>query len=112
MTAQQPITEQRLGSAYHSTVHAIACRTLAIRHLRTRPYRPHTNGKAERFASSARCSAAGHTARSTATAANATPHFSGWLDFCNRQRPHDAIDHKPPIARLHEPNNLLGSYYY
>jgi transposase InsO family protein len=36
------------GSAYRSTVHAIACRTLGIRHLRTRPYRPQTNGKAER----------------------------------------------------------------
>jgi transposase len=34
------------GSAYRSTVHAIACRTLRIRHLRTRPYRPQTNGKA------------------------------------------------------------------
>ena len=37
------------GSAYRSAVHAIACRTLGIRHLRTRPYRPQTNGKAERF---------------------------------------------------------------
>jgi transposase InsO family protein len=37
------------GSTYRSTVHAIACRTLGIRHLRTRPYRPQTNGKAERF---------------------------------------------------------------
>jgi transposase InsO family protein len=36
-------------SAYRSTVHAIACRALGIRHLRTRPYRPQTNGKAERF---------------------------------------------------------------
>jgi transposase InsO family protein len=47
------ITVERLltdnGSAYRSAVHAIACRTLGIRHLRTRPYRPQTNGKAERF---------------------------------------------------------------
>ncbi len=34
------------GSPYRSTVHAIACRALGIRHLRTRPYRPQTNGKA------------------------------------------------------------------
>ena len=54
------------GSAYRSTIHAIACRALGIRHLRTRPYRPQTNGKASD--SSAPCSAAGPTARSTAPA--------------------------------------------
>jgi transposase InsO family protein len=37
------------GNPYRSTLHAIACRALGIRHLRTRPYRPQTNGKAERF---------------------------------------------------------------
>jgi transposase InsO family protein len=37
------------GNAYRSTMHAIACRALGIRHQRTRPYRPQTNGKAERF---------------------------------------------------------------
>ena len=37
------------GGAYCSVVHAIACRALGIKHLRTRPYRPQTNGKAERF---------------------------------------------------------------
>ena len=51
--ARHGITVERLitdnGSAYRSTVHAIACRALGIRHLRTRPYRPQTNGKAERF---------------------------------------------------------------
>ena len=47
ITVERLITDN--GSAYRSTIHAIACRTLAIRHLRTRPYRPQTNGKAERF---------------------------------------------------------------
>ena len=37
------------GACYRSTIHAFACRLLGLRHLRTRPYRPRTNGKAERF---------------------------------------------------------------
>jgi transposase InsO family protein len=37
------------GSAYRATIHALACKALGIRHLRTRPHRPQTNGKAERF---------------------------------------------------------------
>ena len=47
VTVERVITDN--GSPYISTVHAIACRALAVRHLRTRPYRPQTNGKAERF---------------------------------------------------------------
>ncbi len=37
------------GSAYRATIHALACKALGIKHLRTRPYRPRTNGKAERL---------------------------------------------------------------
>ena len=37
------------GPCYRSTIHAFACRAMGLRHLRTRPYRPRTNGKAERF---------------------------------------------------------------
>jgi hypothetical protein len=44
ITVERLITDN--GSPYRSTIHAIACRTLWIRHLRTRPYRPQTNGKA------------------------------------------------------------------
>jgi transposase len=47
ITVERVITDN--GSAYRSTIHAIACRALGLRHLRTRPYRPQTNGKAERF---------------------------------------------------------------
>jgi transposase InsO family protein len=47
MTVQQLLTDN--GSGYRSLVHAIACRTLKIRHLRTRAYRPQTNSKTERF---------------------------------------------------------------
>jgi transposase len=46
ITVERVMTDN--GTAYRSTIHALACRTLHIRHLRTRPYRPRTNGKAER----------------------------------------------------------------
>ena len=47
ITIERVLTDN--GGAYRSTIHAAACRTLGIRHLRTRAYRPQTNGKAERF---------------------------------------------------------------
>jgi len=59
------------GSAYRSTIHALACRILGLKHLRTRPYRPRPT--ARRSDSSARCWAAGPTARSTARAPSAQP---------------------------------------
>jgi transposase InsO family protein len=108
ITVERLITDN--GSAYRSTIHAIACRTLAIRHLRTRPYRPQTNGKAERFIRTMLGGwAYGAIYRSSAER-NAA--LAGWLDFYNRQRPHGSLSHRPPLARLHElnGNNLLGSY--
>jgi transposase InsO family protein len=110
--ASYGITTERLitdnGSAYRSTIHAIACRTLGIRHLRTRPYRPQTNGKAERFIRTLLGGwAYGAIYRSSAER-NAA--LAGWLDFYNRRRPHSALSHKPPTARLNELNNLLGTY--
>ena len=96
------------GPAYRSTVHALACRALGIRHLRTRPYRPQTNGKAERFIRTMLGGWAYGAIYRDSAERNAA--LSGWLDFYNRRRPHGAIGHKPPIARLHERNNLLGSY--
>ena len=47
ITVERVLTDN--GSAYVAALHALACRALGIRHLRTRPYRPQTNGKAERF---------------------------------------------------------------
>jgi transposase InsO family protein len=110
--AARGITIERLitdnGSAYVSTIHAIACRTLGIRHIRTRPYRPQTNGKAERFIRTLLGGwAYGAIYRSSA---ERTAALSGWLEWYNTRRPHGALSHKPPIARLNELNNLLGSY--
>jgi transposase InsO family protein len=110
--ASYGITTERLitdnGSAYRSTIHAIACRALGIRHLRTRPYRPQTNGKAERFIRTLLGGwAYGAIYRSSAERNTA---LAGWLDWYNTRRPHNALSHKPPIARLNELNNLLGSY--
>ena len=92
------------GSAYRATIHAVACRQLRVRHLRTRPYRPQTNGKAERFI---RTLLAGwaygaiyRTSRERTTA------LDGWLWHYNHQRRHSALGHQPPVSRT----NLLGSY--
>ncbi len=105
------ITERLItdnGSAYRSTIHALACRVLGIRHLRTRPYRPQTNGKAERFIRTLLGGWAYGAIYRNSSERNAA--LAGWLDFYNRRRPHGALSHKPPIARLNELNNLLGSY--
>jgi transposase len=69
ITIERLITDN--GGAYRSSIHAIACRLLGIRHLRTRPTDPRPTAKPN--ASSARSWAAGPTARSTAQAQNATP---------------------------------------
>ena len=93
------------GSAYRSAVHAIACRTLGIRHLRTRPRRPQTNGKAERFI---RTMLGGWAYGAIyATSAERTAALDGWLWTYNHRRRHQAIGRQTPITRM---NNLLGSY--
>ena len=92
------------GSAYLSTLHALACRTLGIRHLRTRPRRPQTNGKAERFIRTLINSwAYGAIYRSSQ---ERTAALDGWLWHYNHQRRHSALGHQPPVSRT----NLLGSY--
>jgi transposase InsO family protein/transposase len=106
ITVERLITDN--GAPYRSTVHAIACRVLGIRHRRTRPYRPQTNGKAERFIRTMLGGWAYGAIYRDSNERNAA--LAGWLDFYNRRRPHGALSHKPPIARLHELNNLLGSY--
>ena len=96
------------GACYRSTVHAFACRLLGLRHLRTRPYRPRTNGKAERFIRTllggwAYGAIYGSSRERTAA-------LDGWLWTYNHRRPHGSLSHKSPIARLHELNNVPGFY--
>jgi transposase len=103
MTVEQVLTDN--GSPYVSTAHAIACRLLGIRHIRTRPYRPQTNGKAERFIRTLLggwAYGAIYTSSTERTAA-----LDGWLWHYNHHRKHSALGRQPPITRL---NNLLGSY--
>lgn len=88
------------GSAYVSTAHALACRALGIRHIRTRPFRPQTNGKAERFIRTmlrewAYAAVYGSSPERAAA-------LSGWLERYNYSRRHGALGHRPPIARLRE----------
>jgi transposase InsO family protein len=96
------------GPAYRSILHALACRTHGLRHTRTRPYRPRTNGKAERFIRTllggwAYGALYRHSTERTAA-------LDGWIDYYNHQRRHSALGHKPPIARLNERTNLIGTY--
>jgi transposase InsO family protein len=93
------------GSAYRASIHAIACRVLNLRHLRTRAYRPQTNGKAERFI---RTMLAGWAYGAIyGSSRERTAALDGWLWHYNHHRRHSAIGRQPPITRL---NNLLGSY--
>jgi transposase InsO family protein len=92
------------GSAYRAALHAIACKALRIRHLRTRPYRPQTNGKAERFIRTLLNGwAYGAIYRSSQ---ERTAALDGWLWHYNHRRKHSALGHQPPVTRT----NLLGSY--
>jgi transposase InsO family protein len=106
ITVRALITDN--GPAYISAMHAIACRALGIRHLRTRPRRPQTNGKAERFI---RTMLAGWAYGAIyRTSQERTRALDGWLHHYNHHRRHSALGHQTPIARLNERTNLPGTY--
>jgi transposase InsO family protein len=96
------------GSAYISTAHAIACQALGLRHLRTRYYRPQTNGKAERFIRTLLAGWAYGAIYRNSTERTAA--LDGWLWHYNHHRKHSALGHKPPIAHLHQRTNHLRTY--
>lgn len=98
------------GSAYRSFAHAAACRALKIKHIRTRPFRPRTNGKAERFI---RAMLGGWAYGAIyGSSDERTAALAGWLDFYNWKRPHGSLAKRPPGERLAElnRNNVPGSY--
>jgi transposase InsO family protein len=92
------------GARYRDVVHALACRNLGLRHLRTRPYRPQTNGKAERFIRTLLHGwADGAIYHSSQERTHA---LDRWLWHYNHHRRHSALGHQPPVSRT----NLLGCY--
>jgi transposase InsO family protein len=95
------------GPPYISHLHAQICRQLGIRHLRTQPYRPRTNGKAERLIQTLlREWAYGQLFK---TSSHRTSALEPWLIHYNFTRPHGALSHKPPGSRL---TNVPRNYTY
>lgn len=104
ITVERVMTDN--GSCYKSFDFRDACRALGLRHIRTRPYTPKTNGKAERFIQTALREWA--YARAYQTSDQRAEHLPIWLHGYNWHRPHGSLKAKPPISRLGpSENNLL-----
>jgi transposase InsO family protein len=86
------------GAGYRSDAFADLLSQHSIRHIRTRPYTPRTNGKAEAFIRILQREwAYGHVYPSSSHRARA---LSGWLRWYNKHRPHGGIGGHPPISRI------------
>ncbi|WP_145926199.1 IS481 family transposase [Bordetella pertussis] len=109
VTIQRLLTDN--GSAFRSRAFAALCHELGIKHRFTRPYRPQTNGKAERFIQSAlREWAYAHTYQNSQHRADA---MKSWLHHYNWHRPHQGIGRAVPISRLNlDEYNLLTVHSY
>ncbi|MGL5852036.1 MAG: IS481 family transposase, partial [Phycicoccus sp.] len=107
--AARGVTVQRVlsdnGSAYRSHLWRDVCTELAIKHSRTRPYRPQTNGKIERFHRT--LSDGWGYARCYGSESERRQALPAWLHEYNHHRPHTACGNRPPITRL---TNLSGQY--
>ena len=86
------------GTSFRSRRYAKALRLLKIKHLRTKPYTPKTNGKAERFVQTSLREWA--YAQAYLTSDHRAQHLPGWLHRYNWLRPHTSLKSKPPISRL------------
>jgi len=92
------------GACYRSRRFARLCRRLGLRHMRTKPYTPRTNGKAERFIQTAlREWAYAHSYESSDHRAQ---HLPLWLAEYNHRRPHASLGYKPPMSRIPALNNV------
>jgi len=97
------------GSCYKSFAFAAACKDLKIKHIRTKPYTPKTNGKAERFIQTALREWA--YARAYDTSEQRKSHLPVWTHTYNWHRPHGSLNSRPPISRLDLPmDNLLKAH--
>ncbi len=104
ITVERVMTDN--GSCYISQAFAKACRSLGLKHIRTRPYTPKTNGKAERFIQTALREWAYATAYETSD--QRAQDLCPWTHAYNWHRPHASLMNKPPISRLgFDRNNLL-----
>lgn len=92
------------GPAYRSQLFARTCLALGIKHTFTRPYRPQTNGKAERFIQT--CLREWAYGRIWRNSAERTAWLPAFLAYYNARRPHSALGYRPPASRL-SGNNLL-----
>ncbi len=105
--ARHGVTVERLmtdnGSAYRSHAFRQHLNRAGLRHIRTRPYTPRTNGKAERFIQTSLREWA--YARPYLSSAERTRAMHPWITDYNHCRPHSALGGQPPAARL---NNVLG----
>jgi transposase InsO family protein len=95
------------GTAYRSYAFADACKQLGLKHRRTRPYTPRTNGKAERFIQTALREWA--CACTFQNSAERQQHLAPWIHQYNWHRPHASLGLSPPISRSGlDVNNLLS----
>jgi len=86
------------GPCYKSFAFRDACKALGLRHIRTKPYTPRTNGKAERFIQTALREWA--YAQSYPTSDRRAAELPVWLHRYNWHRPHSALNSLPPVSRL------------
>lgn len=86
------------GSAYRSHAFRAHCQQMQLKHRRTRPYTPRTNGKAERFIQTALREWA--YAQHWDSSEQRDAQLQTWVDFYNQKRPHGSLNYNPPVSRL------------